>query len=169
MHLGTTITGVLLVVACVLPLVIANKKRKRKSKQILNDLKSFAAKYNSKISEHEIWSGTAIGIDKEQLKLFFIRANEGGLFEWHVNLASIQKSSVSTTGKSIKSTDGDTHFVERLEMELTFNDGQPRMLLEFYNNNRDNITLSGELQLLEKWVKNINELLDDFKKSKRHF
>jgi len=170
MHLGTTITGVLLVVACVLPLVLASRKRKKKEHQLLNDLQTFADKFNAKIADHELWNGTAIGLDKNLMKLFFIRTTSGVQFEREVSLAEVKSAKIAKTGKSTKGKDGDVQLIEKLELELLFTDpNKPRVLLEFYDCNRDNITLSGELQLLDKWVKYVNELLDDLKKSKRHF
>lgn len=170
MYLGTTLSGVLLVAVCILPLVIANRRRSKKQLQLLNNLQAFADKFNAKITDHECWNGTAIGVDKELMKLFFIRSNEGIQFEKEISLIEIKSSSIAKTGKSIKNKDGETHFIEKLELELQMKESsKPKVLLEFYNTNRDNITLSGELQVLEKWVKYINELLEDFKNSKRHF
>lgn len=170
MYLGTTLSGVLLVVVCILPLVIANKRRKEKERQLLNNLQVFAARFNAKIADHECWNGTAIGVDKELMKLFFIRSNEGIQFEKEISLMEIKSSSIAKTGKSIKNKDGETQLIEKLELELQMKDSsKPKVLLEFYNANRDNITLSGELQLLQKWVKYINELLEDLKNNKRHF
>lgn len=170
MHLGTTIAGVLLVIACVLPLVIASRNRKKRQKALIDSLTLFAKSHNAKISEYETWSGTAIGIDKDLMRLFFIRNNGGNRFEVEVTLAEIQQAGIVRTGRTIKGNDGDTLFIERLEMELFFNDkDKPKVLLEFYDNNRDNINLSGELQLLEKWVLSVNELMEDLRKSKRNF
>jgi len=54
------------------------------------------------------------------------------------------------------------------KLELSFypvEKGKPEISIEFYNDEYDSLTLSGELQLAEKWEKLLNEQLKTPKKT----
>jgi CRISPR/Cas system-associated protein Csm6 len=63
----------IMVLACVIPIVLINRNKKKKEKHFLEALFSLAEKSNGKISEHELWHNAEIGIDREARKLYFIR------------------------------------------------------------------------------------------------
>ncbi|HCM76162.1 MAG TPA: hypothetical protein DIS90_07255 [Cytophagales bacterium] len=170
MHLGTTITGVLLLAVCVLPLVIANKRGIKRVKAFLDKLHDLANRHKGKINEHEVWNGTAIGIDKEAMKLFFIRTYGENLEEKVVNLAEVQQVRVSNKSRTIKSSDGDIKMIERLDLVFSFIDkSKPEVMMEFYDNHRDNLTVDGEFQSVTRWHKVASEMVEDIRKSKRNF
>jgi len=160
MESGTTITGIILLLIFVLPIVFLNRKRKKDGKQFSSELFDFASKNNCKISEHELWNNTALGMDKEKHQLYFIKNAANNKIKYKIDLLEIQKCRVVNTIRNIKYK-GETHkVIDRLELAFIFRDkNKPEVFLEFYNTDVDSATLSGELQLIEKWFKIVDEQL----------
>lgn len=171
MYLGTTITGILLVVACTMPVVIGNRNRAKRIKRFYDLLKDYALKFDAQIDTHDVWNGTVIGVDKIKFKLFYIQTNETSQLEIQTDLKLIRKCRVDKKSRTVKNGSDTITVIERLDLCLTFADStKTDLLLPFYNNNRDNLSIDRELELVNKWSALINTLLDEQKtKSQRHF
>ena len=153
MDLGTTITGLVIIGICILPYLVLKIKSKRRDKVLLQWLEKFALQHQSLIYQHDIWGNSAIGISADGAYVFAIR-NANGTTKTHiihlhdiyfcriVNANSAQSSFITTT---------------KLELQFTHRDAnKPDTFIEIYNAVYDGLTLTGELQLIDKWHQLIN-------------
>lgn len=160
MDTGTTIIGIIILLLCILPLVIMTRKANQKERQFSRDLFDFAKKSNSKLSEHEIMNNIAIGLDKENNQLFFLRKKENIEAEFQINLLEIQKCRVLNSNRTVNSKEGNYKVIDKLALAFTYLDkNKQETVLDFYKSELNNFSLNGELQLIEKWLKIINDLL----------
>lgn len=77
-----------------------------------------------------------------------------------IHLAEVQKCRVINSGRVVSQTVGNHQVIEKLELEFAYwNKVKTATVLEFYNTDSDSLTLTGELQLAEKWNKIVNNCL----------
>lgn len=77
-----------------------------------------------------------------------------------ITLSEVQKCRVINSESTVNHTGGTHKVIEKLELTFTYRDkGKPEAVLEFYNTDSDSLTLTGELQLAEKWNKIANDCL----------
>lgn len=162
MYIGSTITGVLLVVACVIPIVLTKRNRVKRNQKYLDKLTAFAAQSACKIEEYEVWNETAIGVDNVNMKLFYIQFNGENQVQMEIDLKTVYECQVNKKGRTIKNQGETEKVIERLDLGIVFMDkNSPEMLLPFYDRERDSLSLRNELELLNKWVGVLNELIED--------
>jgi len=171
MYLGTAITGVLLASACALPIVISNRNRSKRMKRFLDKLKDFATQCNGQIDQYDVWNGTAIGVDKIKMKLFYIQTNGESQSEREIDIKSVLQCRVEKKGRTITNNGDSVKLIERLDLCFVYRDkSTPDLLLPFYDNNRDNLSIDREFELVNKWSALVKELLNEQEtKSQRHF
>lgn len=171
MYLGTTIAGVLVVAACTLPIVISNRNRSKRTRYFFDKLSGFATQFGGQIDQHDIWNGTAVGIDKIKLKLFYIQVNGENRIEREVDLRAVQQCKVLNKSRTVNNNGDSNKIIERLELSFAFVDKTaPDKLLSFYDNSRDNLSINREFELVNKWAALVNELLEEQRsKSERQF
>jgi ribonucleotide monophosphatase NagD (HAD superfamily) len=151
------IFGLVILIIIALAVVISNSSKKNKKKQLVKLLYDFAGKSHCKISEHDLWNNTLIGIDKDRHKLFFIRMSGENEVKTEIDLQGIQKCRVINSNRVVTSGDSVHTVTDKLELALTSPDTKiADTILEFYNTNRDNLFLNGELQLTDKWAEIVN-------------
>jgi len=116
-----------------------------------------AEKSNCKISDNDLWNNTLIGIDKNAHKLFFIRKTEDNSISNEIDLSGIQKCRVINSSRIVTNGGNNHNVTDKIELALTSPDTKiADTILEFYNTNRDNLFLNGELPLAEKWATIVN-------------
>jgi len=158
MESGTLIAVLIIVVSCILLVLIVNRKKKNKEKRFIQTLLDLADKRQCKISEYDHWNNTLIGIDKDLHKLFFIRKTEEKAIIHEIDLLEIQKCKVVNTSRIVTLKESTQNVLDKLELSFTYRDQKKHeTYLEFYNTNRDNLFLNGELSLIEKWSETVNE------------
>jgi len=151
------IFGLVILIIIVLAVVIVNSNKKNKKKQFVQTLTDLAEKSNCKISEYDLWNNTLIGIDKDARKLFFIRKNEANAISNVIDLQGIQKCRAINSSRVVTNNDSNHTVTDKIELALTSPDAKiADTNLEFYNTNRDNLFLNGEIQLAEKWAAIVN-------------
>jgi hypothetical protein len=157
----TIITVLVLLVFCILPVVIINQKRKKKASESLQLLKTFAEENQCKITEQELFNQIIIGIDKDAHQLFFIRTTEEKKSQQRINLSEVKKCRMEETGRTVDSG----HVIEKIDLAFApIASNQKEIILNIYNADYDNLTLSGEIQFAEKWVQFINDHLKTINK-----
>lgn len=157
MDLESSIFILVMVLACVIPIMIINKKKGKKEKQFLQTLFHLAEKSNCKIEDYDRWSDTAIGIDKEAHKIFFVRKTSENELSKEVDLSEMQKCRFVNTHRIVSMKDSNHKVIEKLELVFTLRDSRKSEInLEFYNASYDSLSLRGEIQLAEKWEKVAN-------------
>jgi len=160
MDLGT-ILGLTSLAICIFVILLLISYSKKKKKQFFQKLFDLAGKSNCKISESDHWNETLIGIDKEVNKLFFIRKTGDKDVNLEIDLADIQKCRLVNSSRMVTSKESTNNVIDKLELVLTRRDLKAEdTVLEFYNTNRDNLFLNGELALSEKWAAVINKSIE---------
>ena len=158
---GMIIIGLLLLLLVVSPfLFLRDTKRKGREKELLNYLQELALRSNSKVTEHKIWNNSAIGIDKNARLVLFVCKSEKQAYDKVINLTEIQSCRVATTSHTAGYKRESYKVTDIISLAFEFrNKTRPNAVIEFYNNEVDNLTLNGESQLAEEWAKIINSVI----------
>ena len=137
--------------------VLISSSKKRKEAQFLQPLSQLAEKDNCKISQYDIWNNSVIGIDATQDMVFAIRRTKEKETSIVVNLAEIFRCKVAEISRTSGPKEGNIKAFDRIELVFSNKDkSKADVVVEFYNGNTDRLTLTGELQLAEKWCMLIN-------------
>lgn len=124
----------------------------RNERQFRNRLFSFAANSNCLISEFDFWKNSAIGIDKNMHRVFYLRDMKDKEIKEQIDLSEIQKCRILNASRSMNVKNGNYTAIDRLELIFISKDkNKPEIGLEFYNTIHDSLAMSGEVQLIEKW------------------
>lgn len=136
---------------------------KRKQRKTLSKLKNFATENNCTLNEFDCWDKSLIGLDKTGGgKLFFIRKSPGIKSKIIIHLLDIKRCNLIKTERTEKVGRIKISIIDRIQLILTpKNLHNEEISLEFYNTDFDSLTLTGELQLAEKWNKLINDSLNN--------
>jgi hypothetical protein len=154
MDLGASIVGMIVILICIIPFVLISINNRKKGEKLRQRLFDFAQKSNFVVNRYDSWHHSSIGIDDQNDVIFFTRTVKDQVFLQQINLSEIQKCRVIITRKIASSSGG----IEILELAFTYqNKNKPEVILEFYNAAYDSLTLSGELQMVEKWCKIVND------------
>jgi hypothetical protein len=142
----------MIVLVFVLPSIWMYVRNLKNEKQFRNNLFNLASGSNCRISEFDFWKNSAIGIDKNKHRIFYIRDLKSEKLKKEVDLSEIQKCRVLNASRSLNSKNGNYTAIDRLELVFTSKDkNKPEIGLEFYNTTHDSLALAGEVQLVEKW------------------
>ncbi|MFV0521608.1 MAG: hypothetical protein ACK5MI_04125 [Mangrovibacterium sp.] len=156
MELGTNITGLILLLLCILPIVLSIRSRNKIKQQFLAELTGYANQYNCTIHQYEITASYIIGIDKEKKHLFFESKIDEQQHQQMIDLNGIKECAFIRKSKNIK---GYGVVIERLALGFIPKKlNNQRVEFELYNADLS-AQLSGELQSLESWYELINEQL----------
>ena len=167
MDIGTSIIGIILILTCIIPFVIMNINSRKREKKLLHELFTFAERNNCKISQHELWNNSLIGIDETANVIFFTKKLKDNEISQQINLTEIQKCRVVNSSRTVNNKDGNFKVVDKLELAFTFHDkNKVEIIIAFYNADYDSLTLSGELLLAEKWCKIINDKISASRQKK---
>jgi hypothetical protein len=155
MELGTTLIGTICVAICAMPFILTTRNKNKLIKKQLTALKNLANKNNSEISQFDVYTFYAIGIDKNKNIISFISKNENTNEEQSVNLENIQSCKIETINTPKKAKD-----IDKLYLKLTHKDiSKASILLDFFNSDV-NYQLGEELQSINKWNTLINNSLN---------
>lgn len=142
----TILLTVTVLILCAVPIVIAQRNKAKKEKEIKERFSKLAGN-NSSIDKFDRWNKKALAIDNLNTKLFFISEKDEGAPKV-IDLSAMQQASV------IKShhNGGENSGIKKVELYLVPKEkGQPNIELEFYDAEHDSLTIRDELQLAEKW------------------
>jgi hypothetical protein len=144
-----------------------HRNSQKRDKKMLQELQIFAESNNCKISQHELWNNSQIGVDETANAVFFIKKLKEKEIKQQINLNEIEKCRVINSGRTVSNKNGSHKVVDKLDLAFTFHDkNNGEITIEFYNSDYDSLTLSGELQLVEKWYKIINDRISSSRKKK---
>ena len=152
MDTSTIIIGLIMVALCALPFILSSTNRKSSEQTIKKAIFELAQKNNTSILQNDFWYKTAIGINTTNYQLFFYRKTKDLETSEIIDLSNYKKCSV------IKLNDNSNH-IDVLQLVLAPNTTKNKeVILDFYNSEY-NPQLNGEVQLIEKWSKIINETI----------
>lgn len=158
MDTGIIIIGIFLTLLVVSPFVLLKDKGKKAREKRLGDALIQLAKSNGlSITASESWNSTTIGIDKDKKIVLFVKNPDNDIIETVVSLSGIKRCKVSIKHHSSEFHNSTVKVIDTISLSLeSYQKGLPDVILEFYNDTSDNLTLSGELQLAQKWSEIIN-------------
>ena len=151
MELGTTLIGIICVAICAMPFVLTNRSKKAIVKRQLIVLKDLATQHNNTITQNEINSFYAIGIDETKKSVSFILKGDTEVEQQFVDLSTIKSCEIVSVNKSKHM---DRLYLKLMPIDKTKSD----VILEFFNADVS-YQLGEELQSIEKWNKILNNLL----------
>ncbi|UEG49547.1 hypothetical protein LK994_12975 [Ferruginibacter lapsinanis] len=150
MDSGTTIIGLMFLLFCVIIFMVMISNNRKKEKKLLQSLENMAKENKCKIVQFDIWNNSVIGIDDATSVLFAIRNAKEESISSQIDLSEMKSCRVEKTNRV--TDDNDFKEIEKLELVFTHKDKTiPDIFLHFYNREYDTGSLSGELQLIEKW------------------
>lgn len=155
MDTKTIIIGLIIILACVIPFIIAQTLKRKKTKQAIQQLNQLAFQHGCRITEYEMCGNYLIGVDENELFLFFIKYYDGQYYNQFVDLKNVQLCKIKDTSRIAN----NTTIIEKLELVLIPKDKtEQEIRLEFYDNDIA-MQLYGELQSIEKWYTLVNKLI----------
>lgn len=167
MDLGTTIVGLIIILICVIPFVLMSASRRKKEKRLILSLNELALQQGRKVSLQELWNENIIGLDESETMVFSIRKAKVDIVTQAINLADVQRCRLVKNSRTVKNNDSNFSVTEKLELAFDRNEkGKEDSIIEFYNIEFDSSTLMGELQIIEKWNKLLNEKISAMEKKK---
>lgn len=160
MNTSAIIFGIIVILIIVLPIVMLNTYRKKREKRLFQQLAQFAGNQHATVTLYEVWGTSAIGMDEAQNKLFFTKNIQGMEIFMVATLPEIEKCTINTITRMVRDNESNISVTDKLELVLRFIDkSKEDLILPIYNAKTDSLTLSGELQLIEKWNTIINKSL----------
>ena len=103
-----------------------------------------------------------IGIADATNRIFFLKHSGNKDVIQEVDLNTVERCYVNKTERN--SIDGNYSATEKVELRFTSqNRTHPDIVFELYNLDQDSLSMSGELQLAEKWQSIIDKKLLDKK------
>jgi hypothetical protein len=163
MDSGIVIVGTILLALCIVPFVILHYNSKKKEKQMLQSLTEIAQQHNCKMTQHEFCGEFVIGLDENKNFAFFFRQKKEEAISRFVDLSEIQTCQVVKKNRNSKNNNGGFAFTERIELNfIPTHKSKEEIRFEMYDAEA-NMQLNGELQLADKWSKQINDRLKNNK------
>ena len=160
MDSNTMVIGVIIVLFGITLYILNSRSKKKKEAQFLQPLSRLAEKDNCKISQYDIWNDSVIGIDETQNTVFAIRKKKEKETSIVVNLAEIFRCRVIEVSRTSGPKEGNAIAFDRIDLAFINKDkSKADVVVEFFNANTDRLTLTGELQLAEKWCVLVNNKL----------
>lgn len=152
MDLGSTITGIVLLILCILPMVFLSRNRKKRENELLKTITDLAANQNAKISQFEHCGDLVIGLDETGKNLYFAKRQDETKAAKFVNLKEVKSCKVVNVSRKVSNENGNHRVLEKLELKFEpIDKSKSDFIFEFYRED-DRIPLNGELQLIEKWA-----------------
>jgi len=141
-------------------IAFTKRKNKKKENKIFSVLQSFANENNCTISNYDHLKKTLIGIDKGSKNLFFIRTMNNKENRTIIDLSEVIKCRMINSERTTTFDNEKVKVIDKIMLVFSFIDKRKEdVSLEFYNNNYDQLTISGELQLAQKWLGIIESIL----------
>ncbi|MDD4424424.1 MAG: hypothetical protein PHS40_00710 [Mariniphaga sp.] len=166
MDSGTITVTIVFIAIVTLPFILSGISKKRKKKKLLQHINELAVHKNCYITQYDFGFNFVVGLDNMADYLFFYKRNENRESQHAIHLKEIRNCKILNSSHEISEGKENFSAIKKLELCLYPIDKNNREeYIEFYNNEYDNLTLSGQLQMAEKWAKLINGKI---KKSKTH-
>lgn len=160
MSISIAIIGLVIIALFVLPFFLVGVGKNKGQKHLKQALLKIAEEHSCNISEYELWTSSAIGIDETTNNLFFVHLHNDIETAKHIKLSDFRICKINNYSRVTKDREGNHTAIDRLELELTpFEKVKPVTILEFFNAD-DSKLYSNELMMVEKWAQIINEKLN---------
>ncbi|WP_372948605.1 hypothetical protein [Mariniphaga sp.] len=160
MDLGTIIITLVFIAIVTVPFILTGYSRKRKKKNLFHRLTQMAGNEGCTITHHEFCADFVIGLDGMANRLFFYKKVETLEIAKSLHLREFKSCKVINSNRTVENKKEKYYVVDKLDLIFYPTEkGAPEISIELYNDEYDSLTLTGELQLAEKWEKLLNEQL----------
>jgi len=157
------ILGILILLFFVIYIGVYYFKKFKHQNKMLQLLNQLAKENNCKIDTHEYCGDFVLGIDESKDFVFFFKQRKEEAISQFVDLSEILTCQMVKKTRNVKNKIGNLGFIERVELSFTpTNKNKGETKFELYDE-EINMQLSGELQFVEKWTKQINDRLKNKK------
>jgi len=158
----TILLTVTVLILCAVPIIIAQRNKAKKEKEIKETFSKLAGD-NSSIDKFDRWNKKTLAINNHNNKLFFISEKDQGAPNV-IDLSAMQQASLI---KSHRNEGSENSAIKKVELYLVPKEkGQPNIELEFYDADHDSLTIRDELQLAEKWSAILQSAISKLKEAK---
>lgn len=165
MDKGTIVVTIVFIAIVTIPVILSGYAKQRKKKLLLHKINELADQKDCFITSHEFCSNFVIGFDEMAGFLFFYKKNENREISHSISIREFRNCRVLSSTREVSGNKDHSVIINKLELCFyPLVKTRQEEIIEFYNNEYDSLSLSGELQLIEKWEKMINERL----KKKHH-
>lgn len=163
MDLGITIIGAILIAICIVPIILMGRNRKKTEKKAFQSLINIANQQSCIISKHEICGDFVLGIDENRNFVFFFKQKKEEAISKFVDLSEVHICQAVKKTRNVKIDKENHSIIERVDLSFILtNKNKGEIKFELYDE-EINTQLSGELQFVEKWAKQINDRLKNKK------
>jgi hypothetical protein len=153
----TIIIAVILISAFVLPVALSGREYRKKKKRFLMDLSLLMEQQNLRLTHYDICGSFIIGMDESSNILAFYKKEKSKEIFRLIKFSEISECKIIVVSRDISTKSKHYNAIDRIELSLfPVDKGKPPILLEIYNSEYDSLTLTGELQVAEKWKQIIN-------------
>ena len=162
MDIQNTIIGVVIIIACFTPIIIMTIRRKKREKAKLQSIKKVAEQSNSIIEEFECEGDFALGFDKKNSKVFFLKVGENSETQ-QVDLREVKNVYVDKKAR-IAGPEGESVSVIGT-VDLCFslqNKAQSVIKFSLFTDTHK-AQLGDELKKKKKWASKLNEHIKGMK------
>jgi len=155
MDLSSLYIGLLILALIALPFFLLTVIRKKRETLLQKQFIAKGIKYGIEIKETDQWKDRQIGMDSIKLKVLFTHFINEEITETLIDLKNIQSCGVETIW--LKNDSASSAF-DTIKINFKSKSGLDISSLSIFESEIDSIAYF-ELQIAEKWVKLINELL----------
>ncbi|MBR8535288.1 hypothetical protein KDU71_06935 [Carboxylicivirga sediminis] len=159
MDLSTTIIGIVMLSAFVIPVVILSVSNKKETKALLSTLKQLATQTGSELSEHDIQPQFAIGLALSKKHVLFVKkaAKNNTFITYFIPLNEVKKCWLQSSSHTVKFDKTSETVTDRLELCFSTGAGDTNYTCPLYAA-ENALQLEDELQTGNKWVSIINNI-----------
>ncbi len=157
MDFQTIITGAIIIALCFLPYIYMSKRGKKREQKFFQLLLNKSKQLNYNITNYEVMGNIIIGLDETTQELFFLRkVNDEERFQ-HLNLNEVKQIRLNNLNRMVGAAKNQQKVLDKLQLVFVFKkSSNPEVIFEFFNSD-ESLIVNGELQLIEKWAKILNE------------
>lgn len=159
MDTGITIIGAVGLALCLAPFIISNIKNRKKDFKIQKTISDYASQNGFKISEFEIKPKYALGIDKDNAKLFYLNLIEE---EHSQNIEIIDLSEINTSKIQIEKhfAPNKKEVIDKVLLHLISKQNKDQSTSLVFYDSTVSFQFDGEMQSIEKWHKTITQIIN---------
>ena len=168
MNLSVAITGLVLLSAFIVPVIIYNVKTKNKKNQKINLLKTHFSTLGMELGEYDLWGDHIIGADKKSDMVIYIGNKASQQKAEMVDLSRVKMGESRNTAHSVDAKGRNELISDAVGILIIFSDESTgSKYLEFFDSNQG-AQLDNELLLVRKWVDIINSKTVRVRKMSRY-
>ncbi|MBN1821268.1 MAG: hypothetical protein JXR31_02515 [Prolixibacteraceae bacterium] len=157
MDISVAITGMVLLSAFIIPVIIININSKKKAKGKINRLKSQFLLLGLEPGEYDLWNTYMIGADSQKNIVVYISGDNDHQDVKIIELLQVKKCEVRNSSHLAETKTGNQPVSDSVGLMISFRDEKRESTyLEFFNAEKE-AQLDTELILAKKWVEIMNQ------------